>query len=242
MPRSKFDPDEHASSEDGNTMESGHGGWAGKALTTIVVTLVMVSIVTAQVQPGQNRGRIRNQGGAPLKKARPEAADPLVKAAGADAKGKPKAAAGGTYHYIFKLHSFDGSPLAASYYPSKLGLTAPVVMLIHEANRSRKDFEEQIEGLKGQGLAEHLQAEGYAVFSMDLRGQGQNPRRVLNANDRSLLAEDLQAAYVFLLDRHNRGDLNVAKLGMIAVGEGANLAVAWAYQPGAARLDRGPAQ
>jgi len=170
----------------------------------------------------------------PLKKARPEAADPLAKANGAIAKGKAKAAAAGTYHYTFKLHSFDGSLLAASFYPSKLGSTSPVVMLVHEANRSRKDFEEPVAELKGQGLAEHLQQEGYAVFSMDLRGQGQNPRRALSASERSLLAEDLQAAYVFLLDRHNRGDLNVAKFGIIAVGEGANLAVAWAYQPGAA--------
>jgi len=215
-------------------MGSGHGGWVEKALTVVVVFLVTVSIVAAQAQPGQNRGRIRNQGGAPLKKARPEAGDPLAKADGADAKGKAKAAGAATYHYTFKLHSFDGSPLAASFYPSKLGSTAPVVMLVHEANRSRKDFEEAVTELKGLGLAEHLQEEGYAVFSMDLRGQGQNPRRVLSASDRPLLAEDLQAAYFFLLDRHNRGDFNVAKLGMIAVGEGANLAVAWAYQPGAA--------
>ena len=215
-------------------MGSGHGGWVEKVLTVVVVSLVTISIVAAQAQPGQNRSRIRNQGGAPLKKARPEAGDPLAKADGADAKGKAKAGGAGTYHYTFKLHSFDGSPLAASFYPSKLGSTAPVVMLVHEANRSRKDFEEAVTELKGLGLAEHLQEEGYAVFSMDLRGQGQNPRRVLNASDRPLLAEDLQAAYVFLLDRHNRGDFNVAKLGMIAVGEGANLAVAWAYQPGAA--------
>ena len=215
-------------------MGSGYGGWVEKALTVAVVSLVAVSIVAAQAQPGQNRGRIRNQGGAPLKKARPQAGDPLAKADGADAKGKAKAAGAATYHYTFKLHSFDGSPLAASFYPSKLGSTAPVVMLVHEANRSRKDFEEAVTELKGLGLAEHLQEEGYAVFSMDLRGQGQNPRRVLSASDRPLLAEDLQAAYFFLLDRHNRGDFNVAKLGMIAVGEGANLAVAWAYQPGAA--------
>jgi alpha-beta hydrolase superfamily lysophospholipase len=215
-------------------MRSGHDGWAGKALAAVVVSLLTVSIVAAQAQPAPKRGRIRNQGGAPLNKARPNAGDPLAKAGGADAKGNAKAAGAGTYHYIFKLHSFDGSPLAASFYPSKLGSAAPVVILVHEANRSRKDFEEPVAELKGVGLAEHLQEEGYAVFSMDLRGQGQNPRRVLNSSDRFLLAEDLQAAYVFLLDRHNRGDFNVAKLGMIAVGEGANLAAAWAYQPGAA--------
>src|SRR5271166_2215235 len=204
-------------------MGSGHGGWVEKALTVVVVSLLTVSIVAAQAQPAPKRGRIRNQGGAPLKKVRPEAGDPLAKADGADAKGKAKAAGTGTYHYTFKLHSFDGTPLAASFYPSKLGSSAPVIMLIHEANRSRKDFEEPVTDLKGQGLAEHLQQEGYAVLSMDLRGQGQNPRRTLTANDLTLMAEDLQAAYVFLIDRHNRGDFNVAKLGVLAVGEGANL-------------------
>ena len=218
-------------------MRNEHGGWTWKALAAMSVMLAMVGAVVAQAQPRQNRGRVRNQGGAPLKKPRPEAADPLAKAA--DVKGK--AAATGSFHYTFKLHSFDGTPLAASFYPSKLGSSAPVVMLIHEANRSRKDFEEPVTELKGQGLAEHLQSEGYAVFSMDLRGQGQNPRRNLTASDRPLLADDIQAGYVFLLDRHNRGDFNVAKLGVIALGEGANLAVAWAYQPGAAVSTEGRA-
>jgi hypothetical protein len=48
------------------------------------------------------------------------------------------------------------------------------------------------------------------------------------------MVDDLQAAYQFLVDRHNRGELNLAKLGVIALGEGANLAAAWAYMPGGA--------
>jgi hypothetical protein len=215
-------------------MAGQHRASIQKTLTAVLVTLLTVSLAAAQVQPAPKRGRIRNQGGAPLNKARPEAGDPLARAERGDAKAKGKAARAETYHYAFKLHSFDGNPLAASLYPSKLGSTAPIVMLIHEANRSRKDFEEPVADLKGQGLAEHLQEDGYAVFSMDIRGQGQNPRRVLNAGDRALPALDLQAAYIFLLDRHNRGDFNLAKLGVIAVGEGANLVSAWAYQPGAA--------
>jgi hypothetical protein len=219
-------------------LEAGSTRWPWKAFAAAAIGLLLVGIVLAQAQPRQNRSKLRNQGGIPLKRARPEAADPLAKAGPGDAKGKNKAAAdtsgSGTYHYTFKLHSFDGTALASSYYPSRLGSSAPVVMLVHEASRSRKDFEEPIADLKGQGLAEHLQQEGYAVFGMDLRGQGQNPRRPLTLNDRPLLVEDLQAAYVFLLDRHNRGDFNVAKLGVVALGEGANLASAWAYQPGAA--------
>jgi Serine aminopeptidase, S33 len=227
-------------------MSNRQGEWTWKALATVSVSVVLVGMVMAQqVEPRQNRGRLRNQGGVPLKKVRPQGGDPLLNARGADARKKTKGVAGipavGTYHYTFRLHSFDGSPLASSYYPSRLGSTAPVLILVHESNRSRKDFEEPVEELKGQGLAEHLQAEGYAVLSMDLRGQGQNPRRVLTANDRSLLTADLQAAYFFLLDRHNRGDFNIGKLGVIALGDGANLSVAWANQPGAAASTEGRA-
>jgi hypothetical protein len=164
-----------------------------------------------------------------LKKARPEAGDPLVKAAVVPVRPEP-----GTFHYTFRLRSFDGTPLAASFYPSKLGSASPVVMLVHELGRSRKDFEDAVQELKGQGLAEHLQSLGYAVFSLDLRWQGQNPRRALTASERPKLMEDLQAGYFFLVDRHNRGDLNLAKLGVIALGDGANLAAGWAFQPGAA--------
>jgi hypothetical protein len=46
--------------------------------------------------------------------------------------------------------------------------------------------------------------------------------------------EDLQAGYFFLVDRHNRGDLNLGKFGVVGLGDGANLAAAWAVQPGAA--------
>ena len=112
-------------------------------------------------------------------------------------------------------------------------------MLIHEIGRSRKDFEDAILDLKGQGLAEHLRGLGYSIFSMDLRGQGQNPRG--QRHEAQQLIEDLQAGYFFLLDRHNRGDLNLAKLGVIALGDGANLAAAWAFQPGAAITTEGRA-
>ena len=178
--------------------------------------------------PG-GRNPLHNQGESPLKKARPEAGDPLAKI--------PKVAQRLTTtwaHYTFRLRSFDGTPLAASFYPSRLGNSSPVVMLIHEIGRSRKDFEDPVQDLKGQGLAAHLQGLGFAVFSMDLRWQGQNPRRALVADEQSKLIEDLQAGFFFLVDRHNRGDLNLGKLGIVALGDGANLVTAWAIQPGAA--------
>ena len=202
---------------------------ARKAWVALAMMFSLVGAVLGQAQRPPGRVQVRNQGGVPLKKARPEAGDPLAKAAGAAQRP-----VSGLTHYTLRLRSFDGTPLAASYYPSRAGSSAPVVMLIHELDRSRKDFEDGIQELKGQGLAEHLQELGYAVFSMDLRWQGQNPRRALSADERPKLIEDLQAGYFFLVDRHNRGDLNLGKLGVVALGDGGNLAAAWAVQPGAA--------
>ncbi len=204
---------------------------------TVAIALATTLAVAAQ-EPGRRRNArpLRNQGGAALRKVRPGKADPLAKAVDPGAAG-----ALGTYHYTFKLRGFDGAPLAASYYPSKLAATGAVVVLVHEKNRSRKDFEDPVLEFKGKGLAEHLQNEGYAVFTLDLRGQGQNARRRIGADDPQTLADDLQAVYQFLLDRHNRGELNVGKLGVVGVGEGANLVAAWAYQPGAAVSTEGRA-
>jgi hypothetical protein len=212
--------------------------WTLRSWVMLLIVSTFIAVVVAQGQPGGRQGRnpLRNQGGVPLKKARPEAADPLAKVGAAMVRP-----AAGTYHFDFRLRSFDGTPLAASYYPSKQGSTAPVVMFIHEIGRSRKDFEEPVLELKGRGLAEHLQGLGYAVLSMDLRWQGQNPRRALTADERPKLVEDLQAGYFFLVDRHNRGDLNLAKLGVVALGDGANLTAAWATQPGAALTTEGRA-
>jgi pimeloyl-ACP methyl ester carboxylesterase len=145
-----------------------------------------------------------------------------------------KAWAPGTYHYTLKLVVADNTALAASYYPSKLGTNASVVLLLHEKDRSSKDFEEPIADLKGQGLAEYLQDQGHAVLAIDLRGQGANVHRQLTPQDWHAMVYDLQAAYWFLVDRTNRGELNLSKLAVIGLGEGANLAAAWAYQPGAA--------
>jgi hypothetical protein len=215
---------------DGRTeMQYRHERIPRKASVALVTMLVAVGGALGQAQNQPGRDQVQNQREAPAKKARPEAADPLAKVAGAAQKSITNSA-----HYTFRLRSFDGTPLAASYYPSRLGNGAPVVMLIHEMGRSRKDFEDPIQDLKGQGLAVHLQGLGFAVFSIDLRWQGQNPRRALNATERPKLIEDLQAGFFFLVDRHNRGDLNLAKLGVVALGDGANLAVAWALQPGAA--------
>lgn len=140
------------------------------------------------------------------------------------------------YHFTLRISAYDGTPMAVRYYPSRQGGTAPVVLLIHEAGagRSGKDFEEPIGELKNLGLAAYLQGEGYAVLVPDLRGHGANPRKTLSAEQWRSMTYDLQAAYHFLIDRNNRRELNLGKLGVVGVGEGANLVAAWAATPGGA--------
>ena len=71
------------------------------------------------------------------------------------------------------------------------------------------------------------------MLALDYRGHGASiPRRTLSRSDWPGVVNDLQAAYYCLVDRHNRGELNLAKLGVVASGEGANLAATWAAQGG----------
>lgn len=180
--------------------------------------------------------------GAKAKAVGKGAADPFARPAAEPGKEAAKdAPEPGTFHYTFKIVAHDGQALAAAYYPSRLGTGAPVVMLIHERDRSIKDFSDKIVDFQNRGLAEGLQKEGFAVLAVDLRGHGANQRRSLSAQDWQTMVLDLQSAYLFLIDRHNRGEINLARLGVVALGEGANLAAAWASRPEAATSSPGRA-
>ena len=138
------------------------------------------------------------------------------------------------FHYTLKISGADRQPIQAAYYPAKLPFQAPVLILLHESGqgRSSKDFDEPIEDLKGKSLVRYLQQQGFALLTIDLRGHGGNPRHALTPAEMSLLVGDVQAAYEFLVDRHNRGELNLGKLGVIAVGDASNVAVAWTAAAG----------
>jgi pimeloyl-ACP methyl ester carboxylesterase len=146
----------------------------------------------------------------------------------------------GTFHYRFKIALGEGEPLSAAYYPSKVATnpntpnTSPVVLLVHERERSSKDFEEPIAELGKVSLAVDLQKQGFVVLAVDYRGHGAStPRRTIGRSEFPAIVNDLQLAYYCLVDRHNWGELNVAKLGVVAVGEGANVAATWAALGGA---------
>jgi acetyl esterase/lipase len=169
--------------------------------------------------------------GAPPKNARRAPADPLARNAPQPNQKAQQAAPKWPYHYKMQLPAPEPPPLAARYYPSQLGIAAPVVLLLHESGpgRAGKDFEDPIADLKDMGLAPYLQEKGYAVVVLDLR----NPAAG-SANAWRNQVADVQAAYRFLLGRHNRRELNLAKFGVLGLGEGANLASLWASLPAAA--------
>jgi len=179
------------------------------------------------------KGGLRTPGREPNKGVR-KAIDPLANPvvvpdpAAPAAKGEAAPATSGTFRTRFKASIEGSEPLAMAYYPSKLGNSAPAVMLIHERDRSSKDFIDlTVAELKGLTLPEYLQKQGYAVLVADLRGHGANPRRNLSRSEWASVPGDIQTAYTCLVDRHNWGELNVAKLGVVAIGEGANVASAW---------------
>ena len=216
----------------------------GSAFVMILAaTLAMVGVALAQkddpapaaksTAKKARRGGLLVPGG-PKAKALGKEADPLAKQADV-----AKAVPAGSFHYGLKVLASDGNPLSVNYYPSRLGTGAAVVMLVHEKDRSSKDFEDKIEDFNNRSLAEGLQKDGFAVVTFDLRGHGANARRTLGGKDWQMMVADLQSVYVFLIDRHNRGELNLSRLGVVAVGEGANLVATWANLPGGAVSSQG---
>ena len=218
-------------------------GWAWAGLVAAAVAAATAGVAVAPLALAQapaakgksaaRNARARPRGNNPAPRKAPNAADPLVAPRQKD-QGGARPGLAGSFHFRLKIHTADDTALTASYFPAKADTNSAVVLLVHEKERSSKDFEDPIDELKKVGMAEHLQTLGYAVLSFDLRGYGSNTRRAVSERDWVGMVDDLQSVYLFLVDRHNRGEINLAKLGVVAMGEGANLAAAWAYLPGGA--------
>ena len=172
------------------------------------------------------------------KDIRRKADDPFARGAvaGAGAGAPAPAMPVWPYGIRFQLEAADRALLDAVYYvpkPADYG-AAPVLLLVHDRGSQPREFEEPIDDLKGLTLAEHFQRQGYAVLIVDLRAVVYNARREPVGKESRGKIEDLQTIYMFMLDRHNRGDFNLSKFGVLAIGEGANLAANWASTPFAA--------
>ncbi len=126
----------------------------------------------------------------------------------------------------------DGWSFPVTYYQSSAGKEAPVVILLHDHGSNQLVWKNK------PSLAERLHAEDFAVITCDLRknGQAKNPRasgRKLEALDYQAMASptpisELSVIQAFLYQEHQAGRLNMAKLGILAVGDTVPIALTWA--------------
>ena len=126
------------------------------------------------------------------------------------------------------LTARDGWQIFTTYYPSAKLENAPVVILLHAKGSSRQVWQ--------NGFATRLQKLGYAVVAVDLRKHGQSttppdggaPQDAndLKPNDyAAMVSLDLEAVKAFLLEEHQKKQLNIRKLAIIAPEMSAALAL-----------------
>jgi len=114
----------------------------------------------------------------------------------------------------------DNLKLIGSYYPVK-EQNPPAVILLHMLGRNRGDW---------NVYARHLQKEGIAVLSLDLRGHGESTNHFLvywrsfKSSEFQKYIPDLNRAMVYL----EQNGIDPKKTGILGIGIGANLAVNYA--------------
>jgi pimeloyl-ACP methyl ester carboxylesterase len=135
------------------------------------------------------------------------------------------------------LLTVDGLEMKATYFPGTKGAESIPVILLHGFKGNRKDF-------TSDGLASILQAKrelGCAVIVPDLRGHGDSTKlhvtkkrtddlkgkKLQPAQITAMVTKDLRAVKDFLWEKNNRKALNIDKLTVIGVEEGAALALSF---------------
>lgn len=118
------------------------------------------------------------------------------------------------------LTTRDGWPIHITYFKGQ-GKNTPVVMLVAAAegenSRTRRVWD---------NAAKALSRAGFAVVTVDLRKHGDSVPAVeddrltkIGPNDYSLMAQqDLEAVKTFLVAEHEKGQLNIRKLGIASAG------------------------
>lgn len=127
------------------------------------------------------------------------------------------------------LNTHDGVSLTATFYPGTLGKQSVPIIILHEYKGSRADF---------VPLARALQGKGHAVIVPDLRGHGgsvqvRNATKNLDAatfgpaDFQLMVRQDMETIKRFLMEKNNRGELNIEKLCVIGAEMGASVAMEW---------------
>jgi pimeloyl-ACP methyl ester carboxylesterase len=146
------------------------------------------------------------------------------------------------------LTTSDGGPLHVTYYKSQRGKEAPVVVLLH-----MKDGNRFVWQAKGDGFAEVLQREDYAVITVDLRlhGESKAPAAAVagNANQGdakkggkkvaanpdlkppvylAMIEKDMEAVKKFIYEENQAENLNMNRMGIVGPEMGATVATLFA--------------
>jgi len=134
----------------------------------------------------------------------------------------------------------DGVALHGTYFPSAAGKNAPVVILLHGTKGNRLVWQTGMGNFPG--FAQALQANDFAVVTLDLRLHGENitggqgapaankkaePIKLSKGHYEAMVVYDLEAVKKFLLEEHESQQLNIGKLAI--VGAEFSTAVAMAY-------------
>ncbi len=133
----------------------------------------------------------------------------------------------------------DSFPIHISYYPaieeaSPAGvMNAPVVVMLHDMDESRLKWDKSSGPRTGLPFPAELQKRGYAVITVDFRKHGESviegmEEPVKPTDYNKMVLGDLAAVKKFLYEEHMKKKLNMAKLGIVAVGMAAPLASAFA--------------
>ena len=117
-----------------------------------------------------------------------------------------------------RLQTADGVTIVGTYYvpPAQ---NAPGVILLHMVARNRADWEP---------LARKLQAAGFAVLAIDLRGHGESG----GSRAWGRMPQDVVAAQVFL---SRQPEVDKGRIAIVGASIGANLALDFAASHGVVR-------
>ncbi len=126
------------------------------------------------------------------------------------------------------LTTKDGARINITYFPSAVGKNAPVAVLLHGKGGNRLAW--HVGSGQIPGFAPALQANDFAVVTVDLRGHGQNiagdggagaankksDSQKHTARDyQAMVVGDMEAVKRFLYDEHQKEMLNMNKLAIV---------------------------
>ena len=145
----------------------------------------------------------------------------------------------------------DGWPLKLTYYKSAEGKEAAVVLLMHMKGESRLVWSAP-SPTAPKGFAEQLQSKGFAVIAVDLRKHGQSKPGAeadetkkaaaadkdktkkaaggsdLKPADYQLMVRDMDSIKKFIYEEHQKGNLNMRKMAIVAPGMSAAIGITFA--------------